>query len=88
MRIVHMCFLYNIHRFKIYIGLDDIMQGLHSCKRDEHHENSRRHMADEGENHHGLGEVCNDNSFLSVLGLQETTTPKRLARERTQILEQ
>lgn len=45
-------------------------------------------MADAGENHHGLSEVFNDNSFPSVLGLQEMITPERLARERTPTPEQ
>jgi hypothetical protein len=39
-------------------------------------------MIDAGENHHGLGEIFNDDSFPSVLGLQEMITPERLARER------
>jgi len=60
---------------------DELVQGFHGCTEEEHREDSRRHMADAGENHHGLGEVFNDDSFPSVLGLQEMITPERLARE-------
>jgi hypothetical protein len=67
---------------------DELVQGFYGRTRDKHHEDSRRHMADAGENHYGLREVFNDNSFSSVLGLQEMITLERLARERTPTPEQ
>lgn len=76
------------HDFVVQKLYDELVQGFHGCTQDEHHEDSRRHMADAGENHHGLSEVFNDNSFPSVLGLQEMITPERLARERTPTPEQ
>jgi hypothetical protein len=76
------------HDFVVQKLYDELVQGFHGCTRDEHHEDSRRHMADAGENHYGLGEIFNDDSFPSVLGLQEMITPERLARERTPTPEQ
>lgn len=82
---VHKTTAYDFVVQKLY---DELVQGFHSCTQDEHQEDSRQHMADAGENHHGLEEVFNDNGFPSVLGLQEMITPDRLARERTPTPEQ
>lgn len=61
---------------------EELVHGFHGCTEEEHNEHRRRHLIDVGDNHHGLAEMFNDNTFPSVLGLQEMITPERLARER------
>jgi hypothetical protein len=70
------------HDFVVQKLYDELVQGFYGCTRDEHHEDSRRHMADAGENHYGLGEIFNDDSFPSVLGLQEMITPERACTKK------
>jgi hypothetical protein len=70
------------HEFVVQKLYDELVQGFHGCTEEEHNEDRRQHMIEVGENHHGLGETFNDDSFPSVLGLQEMITPERLARER------
>jgi hypothetical protein len=76
------------HDFVVQKLYDELVQGFNVCTQDEHHEDSRRHMADAGENHYSFSEIFSDNSFPSVLGLQEMITPEHLARERTPTPEQ
>jgi hypothetical protein len=76
------------HDFVVEKLYDELVQGFHGCTEEDHHEDRRRHIVDAGENHHGLEEIFNDNSFPSVLGLQEMITPERLARERMPTPEQ
>lgn len=70
------------HDFVVEKLYDELVRGFHGCTEEEHNEDRRRHMIDAGENHHGLGATFSDDSFPSVLGLQEMITPERLARER------
>lgn len=61
---------------------EELVHGFHGCTEEEHDEHRRRHLIDVGDNHHSLAEMFNDDTFPSVLGLQEMITPERLARER------
>jgi hypothetical protein len=76
------------HEFVVQKLYNELIQGFYGYTEDEHRKDSRQHIADAGENYHSLGKVFNDDSFPSVLGLQEMITPERLARERSPTPEQ
>lgn len=67
---------------------EQLVYGFHGCTDEEHNEDRRRHLIHAGDNHHGLAEIFNDNTFPSVLGLQEMITPEHLARGRAPTADQ
>lgn len=76
------------HEFVVQKLYDELVNGFHGCTNEEHNEDRRRHLIDAGDNHHSLEEMFNDDTFPSVLGLQEMITPERLARERAPTADQ
>ena len=61
---------------------EQLQGGFHGCTRDEHDEKHQDHMNALGDDHHSLGEIFNDRSFPSVLGLPEMITADRLSRQQ------
>lgn len=78
----------DAHDFVVDKLYDQLVHGFHGCTEEQHRDSHRRHVADAGDNHYGLHEVFNDNTFPSVLELQEMITPERLAREQAPTPEQ
>lgn len=78
----------SAHEHTVHKIYEELQHGFHGCTEDDHREALRQHMADAGENHHGLGEIFNDMRFPSVLGLSDMITPERLARQQTPTSEQ
>lgn len=55
--------------------------GHHGCSPEQHAEQLQEHLAHEGNNHYGLGEVFHDRDFISVLGEEEIVNAAYLEQQ-------
>jgi hypothetical protein len=60
-----------------------LLYGLRGCSEEQHEQKFREYIESVGNNHYGLGEIFNDPSFPSVLGLSEIISPDHLAQYQT-----
>lgn len=61
---------------------EQLQGGFHGCSEEQHRERLQEHLEHAGDNHYGLGEIFNDGSFPSVLGLTDLISTERLARQQ------
>jgi hypothetical protein len=62
---------------------EQLQGGFHGCSSEQHDEQLLEHIEQAGDNHHGLGDIFNDERFPSVLALPDLISAERLARQRT-----
>jgi hypothetical protein len=60
---------------------DQLQGNFHGCSTEDHLERLRQHMIDEGDNHHGLDDVFNDEEFPSVLQSSRFITAQQLTQQ-------
>jgi hypothetical protein len=59
-----------------------IQNEFHGCPSDEHAKKLQKHMAQHGDDHHGLSQLFSDPAFPSVLSFSDFLTRKRLNRQQ------
>ncbi|KIV98358.1 uncharacterized protein PV09_09804 [Verruconis gallopava] len=72
----------SAHEYTVQKLYEELQGGFHGCSAEQHEEGHRQHMQEAGDNHHGLDEIFNDQTFPSVIKLPDFMSAQRLARHR------
>ena len=70
------------HDYTVQKLYEQLQGGFHGCSQERHEEQLQEHLQHAGDNHYSLGNLFNDRSFPSVLGLPELISAERLARQQ------